>query len=83
MKFLSKDGKVFDNQDDCVAYEKELHDAEQSKTRDYLELQELKKAYLDAFSQYIKKCEEYEKKHLKDKSDMDDFLSVAEVLMFL
>lgn len=63
MKYLAYDGKVFDNQDQCEAYEHDLKQKAGEQEKDYAELMTLRDAYKAAQKKYYDAREAYVEKY--------------------
>ena len=74
MRYLAKDGKLFDDEVECSQYENQLDEASKQKDRDYQKLIELQNAAEDAQSKYQQALDEYTKKYRTDTSSIDDLI---------
>jgi hypothetical protein len=74
MKYLAREGKVFDNECDCIAYENELNSSDIQRQNDLVELTDLKNAYLEAKEKYDNALEKFNKKYRPDTCSIDDLL---------
>ena len=63
MKYLAYDGKVFDNQDQCEAYEHDLKQKDGEQEKDYHDLMVLRDAYKAAQKKYEEALETYCEKY--------------------
>lgn len=73
MKYIAKDGRIFDNECRCMEYERELDTKLDEKEKDLEELKALELEYHNAKKKYEDAKEAYELKY-DEYANFNDFL---------
>lgn len=63
MKYIADDGKVFDNECECSAYEAKLREFSEQKEKDYEELCRLENELAEADRKYTEASENFRSKY--------------------
>lgn len=79
MKYLSDDGKVFDNYTDCNEYEKEIFEKKKNQKRRLQEVEDARKKYHELLESYEADYPD-ETKNDKIKVKSDDFNDLIKML---